>query len=161
MTLDANLQAKLADYKPGEGRQTLTAAGDGWTATVAADHADQVGCLVWELAVQRAGDAAGAGDAAAARAWGDRVARRATGLLEPLRLLEIDAGRAEAVLRSDKPSRKGDDLFYYELHLHGTHSATARRYRQGAAPGSHREQVPYALTHEALGKLAGDLTADA
>ena len=87
------------------------------------------------------------------------LARRVTGLLEPLRLIEVDAARAEALLRSEKPAARGDELYYYELLLRGEHSSTLRRYK-ATRTGSRRETVPYALTHEAIAKLATDLAGD-
>ena len=89
----------------------------------------------------------------------ERLAARATGLMEPLRLIEVDADRETALLRSATPQRRGDDLFYYEVLLHGR-GADVRRY-QSSATGGTREQIAFPLTHEALAKLAADLTADA
>jgi hypothetical protein len=161
MTLDATLLARLAKWRPGGGRQTLNVPneGSGWGVSLTADRADDVGCLVWEMTVRRAAPAAG-GDAAALKGWAERVARRATGLLESLKVVEVDAARDEAILRSDEPARRGEDLFYYEVHLKGSGSAAVRRY-QGARTGAgRREQVGFAVTHEALAKLAADLTAE-
>jgi hypothetical protein len=80
-----------------------------------------------------------------------------TGLLEPLKLLEVDETQQEALLRSNTPTKKGEQLAYYEVHLFGTHRATVRRF-QARHGESGREQVAYALTHEVLAKLAGDIT---
>jgi hypothetical protein len=90
--------------------------------------------------------------------WANGVARRVTGLMEPLRVLEIDIQRNEALLRSNEPTRRSADLFYYEVLLKGTQAASVRRY-QGNPDGGRREQVPFGLTHEALAKLIGDLVA--
>jgi hypothetical protein len=81
-----------------------------------------------------------------------------TGLLEPLRLIESDAESDTALLRSAAPQRRGDDLFYYEVELKSA-SAGVRRY-QSSATGAARQQVAFPLTHEALAKLTGDLTAE-
>jgi hypothetical protein len=43
--------------------------------------------------------------------------------------------------------------------LYGTAAATVRRYQASHEAGARREQVAFALTHEALAKLAGDLTS--
>ena len=37
--------------------------------------------------------------------------------MEPLRLIEVDAERDTALLRSTAPQQRGDDLFYYEVQL--------------------------------------------
>jgi hypothetical protein len=158
MNLDEILVGKLADWRPA-GRQTLHVApeGSGWALTLGADRADEVGCLVWELALRRTTPAP-AGETV--KAWADRVARRVTGLLEPLKVVEVDDPRNEALLRSREAARRGDELFYYELLLKGTAEALLRRYRGAAQPNGRREQVAFPLTHEAVAKLVGDLTAD-
>ncbi len=161
MTLDETLLARLAKWRPGAGRQTLHVPdeGAGWAVSLTADRADELGCLVWELALRRSPPRSG-GDAAALRAWADRAAARARGLLEMLKVIEVDAERDEAVLRSDSPAAKGEDRFYYEVHLKGPGVADVRRYRGSLAATGKREQVAFALTHEALARLAADLTAD-
>jgi len=160
MTLDAMLLQNLSEWKPGRGRQTLnlTDADSGWTVSLAADRCDELGCLVWELNLRRSSPLAG-GEAKALNAWGERIARRATGLLEALRLIEVDAQRDEAIVRSVTPTQKNNDRMYYEALLTGSGTVRFRRYR-GSVGGAKREQVAFALTHEALAKLAVDLTAD-
>ena len=44
----------------------------------------------------------------ALNAWGERLAARVTYLLEPLRVLEIDAGGGEVQIRSQSPSTRAD-----------------------------------------------------
>lgn len=161
MSLSETLQRRLSEQPPGAGRQVLTATDEaaGWTVELTADRTDQVGCLAWELRARRAA-APAALDAEGVRAWADRVARRATGLLEQLRVIEVDAPRRVAMLRSHEPAARGDDLHYYEVLLTGAGDAGVRRYHASRQGSERREQVPFALTHEALGKLADDLTAD-
>jgi len=124
--------------------------------SVTADRSDELGCLLWETTTRRS---AGPREEPL-RAWADRVAQRVTGLLEPLAVVEVDVQRDEAILRSDEPARRGDDLFYYEVALKGAGEAAVRRYHSSSQPGTRREQVPFALTHESLAKLLGDVTAD-
>jgi len=131
-------------------------AGTGWTVSVTADRSDELGCLVWESVAQRS---AGRKDEPL-QAWANRTADRVTGLLEPLAVVEVDVQRDEAVLRSDVPARRGDDLFYYEVVLKGAGEAAVRRYHSSHQPATRREQIPFALTHESLAKLQGDLTAE-
>ena len=162
MTLDAILLQKLAEWKPaGADRGVLAATEEAtaWTANVTADRNDALSTLVWELTVRRPQPrATGGGDAL--RTWAERVAARVTGLMEPIKVVEVDVLRNEALLRSDEPASRAEKLFYYEVVLKGTHEATARRYQIGCSPGQPREQVAFALTHEALAKPAADLTAD-
>lgn len=157
MTLEETLLRKLSEWHPPTGRQTLTVPDDaaGWTVTVSADRADVLGCLVWEAAVRRT---VAAPQGETLTRWADRVAARAVGLLEPLKVHEIDAERNEGLLRSASPSQRGDLLFYYEVLLRGTTEAVVRRY-QAPHAGGKREQVAFAVTHEALAKLAAALTA--
>lgn len=154
MTLNEALLPKLSEWHPaGTGRHSMTHPAAGWTVLLTADKTDSLSCLAWELALTRT-DAAPAG--LTLQTWAAAVAARATGLMEPLTVQEIDAGRCEAVLRSTSPSARADALAYYEVRLHGTDKAVVRRFHGSMAkPG--REQVPFALTHEVLAKLAGDI----
>ncbi|HYH64951.1 MAG TPA: hypothetical protein VD866_09680 [Urbifossiella sp.] len=129
----------------------MTHTDRGRTVTLAADRADSLSCLVWELAV-----APTEPTTVALRDWAAAVATRTTGLMEPLTVHEIDAGRGEAVLRSTAPSAKGGALAYYEVTLNADGRAVVRRFHGSkATPG--REQVAFALTHEVLAKLADDI----
>ncbi len=161
MTLNETLLAKLAEWRPGSGRQTLALPdeGTGWSLTLTADRADELGCLAWEMTVRRAAPRPG-GDVVALRAWAERIAARSRGLLETLKVVEVDAERDEAILRSDTPAAKGEERFYYEVHLKGRGLASVRRFRGTLAAPARREQVLFALTHEALARLADDLTAE-
>ncbi|MFO0852290.1 MAG: hypothetical protein U0871_27555 [Gemmataceae bacterium] len=156
MTLAETLQARLADWRPaGAGRHTWqhTFADHGWAVHLTADAADVVGCKVWELTLSRLDDPPAG---LTQRQWADRIAARVSGLMEPLKVLEVDATRDETVLRSDGPTVRGTDVLYYEVVLSGLSRAVVRRYQGSkAAPG--REQVAFAVTHEPLAKLAGDI----
>ena len=157
MTLTESLLPKLSEWRPaGDGRHSLAVETPeaGWTANLTADKADSLSCLVWELTLSRTGDAP---EGLTIRAWAEGVAKRATGLLEPLRVLEMDATRGEALLRSDSPAKKGERLAYYEVKLFGTDRAVVRRFT-GSRTESGREQIAFALTHEVLAKLVGDIT---
>ena len=155
-TLDETLQQKLAEWRPHSARQTLQIdhPASGWQAAVSADHVDLVGARLWEVSLKRTTALPGDG-ALAERA--ERIAGRVTGLLEPLRLVEVDTGRAVAQLRSSTPHARGDDRFYYEVLLQGDGTTTVRRYRSGGEV--RREQVAFTLTHEALAKFVADLSA--
>lgn len=161
MSLENTLLQKLSEWRPaGEGRHTVAVTDEaaGWHVAVTADRQDQVGCVGWEVALRRT-TAVPAKDAAAAlHAWADRAAGRVKGLLEPLAVVEVDPTRGEAMLRSNEPTRRGEALAYYEVLLKGAREATVRRFLGGT--GQRREQVPFALTHEVLARLAADLTAD-
>jgi hypothetical protein len=156
MTLDGTVLQKLAEWRPGDGRQTLNVADEqaGWAVSLAADRHDDLGTVLWEMTLRRLTPAAKSD----LEGWANRVVNRATGLLEPLKVVEIDQQRDEALLRSHQPRRRAQDLFYYEILLKGSRQASVCRYR-GSDAGP-REQVPFTLTHEALAKLTADLAAD-
>lgn len=158
MTLDEKVLQRVAEWRPPAGRQTLHLpdAGSGWSLALTADRNDELGSLAWELTLRRSAPQAGLTLAD----WAHRVAGRVTGLLEPLKVVEIDPQRQEALVRSTGPTQRGDRLFYYEVLLKGTREAEVRRFRASSQPGERREQVAFALTHEALAKLVADVTAD-
>ena len=157
MTLAETLQGKLAEWRPaGEGRHSWseTVPESGWAVGLAADRTDTLGCLVWELSLART---ASVPAGLTLKGWADGIAARVSGLMEDLKVLEVDDVRQEALLRSDGPTAKGDDRLYYEVHLRGLTHATVRRYKGSLSAGARREQVAFALTHEVLAKLAEDV----
>ena len=157
MTLAEQIRPKLSDWRPaGDGRHTWaeTVPDHGWAVRLTVDKADTIGCLVWELGVTRTAEPP---SGFAIRDWAERIATRSTGLTEPLTVHEIDESRGEAILRSATPARQGDVRVYYEVRLNGQTTATLHRYQVGTTPGDRREQVAFALSHEVLAKVAGDL----
>jgi hypothetical protein len=156
MSLDGLLLEKIARWRP-DGRQTLEvrAPGLAWFSTVTADAVDVVGCRLWEVSLGRSGEAAPLGDL---NERAVTVARRVSGLMEPLRLIEVDSARAVALLRSDSPTRRGDVASYYEILLQADGAVVVRRYEAPHGEETRRQQVAYTLTHESLAKLVSDLT---
>jgi hypothetical protein len=159
MTLPDIFLHKLAEWRPGDGRQTLSLPLEGsrWGLTLTADRHDELSSLVWELDLKRAGEPVVAAEVLTS--WAHRVAERVTGLMEPLKVVEVDAERSEGLLRSDEPSQRADHVLYYEVVLKNSTGATVRRFRAPHASGK-REQIAFALTHEAIAKLVADLTAE-
>jgi hypothetical protein len=157
MTLNERLLEKLAEWRPDSGRQTLTVSEPTTNTTVAvtADRTDVIGAQLWEVTTHRPV----ALDAAGLKTWAENTAGRITGLLEPLRVLEIDAERLTALLRSEAPTQRGENRFYYEVQLHGDGRAHVARFQASAKADGRRQQVIYALTHEALAKLVSDVDA--
>lgn len=156
MTLDETLRQKLADWRPDTTRQTLTVADadSDWKVTITADRVESLGGLLWEVALERLSTAPEIPLAQQA----ERISSQVTGLLEPLRLVEIDAHRNLAQLRSTAPAARGNDLAYYEVLREANGSTQLRRY-QHTTPGGKRQQIPFSLTHEALAKLVADLAS--
>lgn len=160
MTLSETVLQRLGSWHPPRNeRQALVVAeeGNGWAVSLTADRNDDLSCVLWELVLRRASTLSAAD--ALVRAWADKVAGRATGLLEPLQVVEIDDQRNEALVRSKEPTRRGSERFYYEFRLTSNRQAVVRRFR-ASEDGGQREQIAYALTHEALAKLIEDLVAD-
>ena len=149
MTLANTLRKKLADH-------TNEIDHQGWHVTLRPEAQDGLSCSLWDVDLARAGAAAG-GDP---RAWAERISRKVTGLLEPLKLVEVDAGKQVALLRSADPTPQDPGLEYHEVELHGTAKATVRRFRGYHEAGRKREQIPFAVTYEALGLLINGITAE-
>jgi hypothetical protein len=156
MTLAETLLQKLAKWRPDSGRQSLDVPhpASGWSVTLDASHVEVLGSRLWEVALRPLAPA----PLPDLRARALQQAERVTGLLEPLRLVETDADRGVAQLRSDKPGRWGDGAFYYEVLLHADGATRVRRYQAPTADEPRRQQVPFTLTHESLAKLVTDLT---
>ncbi len=153
MTLENMLRKKLAE--PPESGTEVALVHQGWNVALKPAAHDTLSCALNEVNLRR--DAGADGDP---RPWAERVSRTVTGLLEPLRLIEVDAPQRLALLRSAAPTPHDPGLDYYEVELHGTASARLRRFRGFQELGHKREQVPFTVTYEALAKLIGDFTAE-
>jgi len=150
MMLGETLLQKLARWRPEASPAAFEVEEAGVRVTLQADLAEALACRLLEVRVTRP---AQAGESLAERA--DRLASRITGLLEPLRLLEVDGPTAQ--LRSDSPVARDDARLYYEVTL-SPEGARVQRF-QGSATGARRQAVPFTLTHEALAKLVTDLAS--
>lgn len=155
MNLDALLLEKLAKWRPASGQATVEASGDGWNTAVAAECVDIVGCRLWELSLRPANQT----NTVELKTRAEQLCQRVTGLLEQLRLVEVDGPAQTALLRSEQPGQLGDDRFYYEVLLNGDGGTVVRRYQTPHAGQPRRQQVAFTLTHEVLAKLVRDLTA--
>jgi hypothetical protein len=154
--LSETLLQKLSNWRPQSPSQPLEIADavSGWKVAIQAVRADEMACMVWEVQVGRTNPLP-SGAPYAERAG--RLAESVTGLMEPLRVVEIDDARGEAQLRSAEPRARGTELFFHELMVDKHGAATLRRFRSGPAT-PRREQVAFTMTHEALTKLINDLT---
>jgi hypothetical protein len=146
------VQQSLSEWKPGDGRHTFSAAfpDAGWNLAATFDKAESLGGAAWEIALQRTGEAP---EGCTLKGWAERTANQMSGLLESLRVYEVDSSEGIALLRSDGPQARGSARAYYELVLNGTSTATLKRFQSDIAPGSKRQQVPFAITYEALGQV--------
>ncbi len=150
MTLEKTLRQQLNKPEPGG----FHVHAGGWDITLAADKNDSLSCALNELTLERNGPIK-----EEVQAWATRIADRATGLLEPLVLLEADKALGKAVLRSETPTTQDGKTFYYELLLARTDrtSASLRRYAGDRTGADKREAVPFALTHDTIVKLVSDI----
>jgi len=157
MTLANIVRRKLAEAKPASSRHELLFTDEScpWTVHLTAERRDEWSTVAWEFSLGRGTPFAG--DLAA---WAERIAGSASGLMETLKVVEVDRERNEALVRSAEPALRDGQLFYYEIVLQGTAGAMLRRYQGAAEVGQKRIQVPFALTNEALAKLAGDLASE-
>lgn len=150
MTLEKTLRQQLNSPEAGG----FHVQAGGWSVTLAAEKKDSLSCALNELSLERAGAVQ-----EDLRAWATRVADSATGLLEPLHVLEVDAPRGQALLRSEAPTVHDDRAHYYELVLARGEksSANLRRWAGDRVGGEKRAAVPFVLTHDAIVKLVKDI----
>lgn len=152
MTLENTLRQQLNDLK----ETSFHVADGGWAVTLVADKREAMSCALTELTLSKNGPIM-----EELPAWANRIARQASGLMEPLRVLEVDQPLGKALLRSQAPAVQGGKALYYELLLErtGQTSATLRRYA-----GSHdgpREAAVFVLTNDAVVKLVTDIVGHA
>lgn len=154
MILEPIIIEKLAGWRFDKSRETqlITARDNSWTASLCLDGCDRIGCTVFEIGLSRSSPVVDL------EGWAKRVAERVTGLHEPLSLVELDAGKSVAQIRSSSPTQRGEQRLYYELLLCGRGEASIRRYR-AATTGNRRTQVPFNLTHEVLAHLVEGVAA--
>ncbi|WP_020473308.1 hypothetical protein [Zavarzinella formosa] len=150
------LQRKLADgtnLKANNGRVSFEAGQSTWTLTADSESLDGIGGRFRNLRLDRtAGTPNTPLNIRAAT-----IAGRLTGMLESIRLVEVDQGRQVAQLRSSQPTVRGTTRQYYELLMEGGDSITLERFQSDAGTNK-REQIPFTLTYDALDKLLHDLT---
>jgi hypothetical protein len=148
MTLENTLRQQLNSTEPGG----IHFQDAGWDVTLALDKRDSLSCSIKELTLTRAEPCADV------RAWATRLADRVTGLLEPLRVLEVDARLQKAILRSDVPSQRDGKACYYELTLTPT-AASLKRFAGDRVNGEPRQVIAFVLTHDAIVKVVGDIVS--
>jgi hypothetical protein len=145
----------LSRLAPTSGPTTVTHDAGDWSISLDADRIDTVGSVLTKVTATRT---AVDGEPIVAGQWATSIAGKASGLLEPLRVVEVDGESNRAILRSSAPARTGSEARYYEVNVEADRGvATVERYAADTAAGTPRERVPYSLTHEVAGVLAGAL----
>jgi len=94
----------------------------------------------------------------ALNAWGRRLADRVTYLLEPLKVMEVDAGGGEGQVRSTSPTPPADQRGFYEVRLRKNGVLRMERYVFDEATRQRRRGTCQ-LTREVLERLADDIVA--
>ncbi|MSR52675.1 MAG: hypothetical protein EXS09_05230 [Gemmataceae bacterium] len=161
MTLRETLLPRLAEWaSAGEDRpsERFPLPEHGWTACLTAERVDSVGCRILELQLTR--DNPVAEDADALTSQAKAAASRVTGLMEPLRLVEVDRVHQVAMLRSEGPPSNGDFVQYYEVRFHGRNLIRVERIKASKNHPASRGAIAFALTHEVIAKLVEDLVRE-
>ena len=96
----------------------------------------------------------------ALNAWGERLAARVTYLLEPLKVLEIDAGGGEVQMRSQTPTARAEQRGLLRGPALQAGKLRMERYVVDDATRQ-RRRTPCQLTREVLERLADDIAASA
>ena len=86
------------------------------------------------------------------------LAKRVNYLLEPIAPIELDAQGCTVQMRSNPPQKDDNGWRYYELLIRRGGSIALCRYEK--QPGQPRVRVPAVLTHEVVGRLVDDFSAD-
>jgi len=152
-SLADQVRQSLSDWKPASGDAVTFGQAfpdAGWQLSIAFEKSESLGGSVQRLELDRTADAPAG---LTLNAWAESVANRVSGLLEKLKVHEIDDLEGVAMLRSEGPQVRGTARNYYEVELTGTEKATVERYRGDTTPGSRRERIPFALTYEGIGQV--------
>jgi len=94
----------------------------------------------------------------ALRAWGERLSARVTYLLEPLKVIEIDAGGGEVQIRSQARTARAQQRGFYEVRLYKQGSLRMERFVYNDATRE-RHRTACQLTREVVERLADDIAA--
>ncbi len=94
----------------------------------------------------------------ALREWGTRLTGRVTYLMEPLKVLEVDAAGGEVNIRSESPTTRDAHRSYYEVRIFKQGTLRIERCTFDDA-ARRRRTVPCQLTREVFERLADDIVA--
>ena len=94
----------------------------------------------------------------ALKAWGDRLSKKVTYLMEPLKVLEVNDQGGEVQMRSQSPTPRDTERAYYEMRLFRSGILRMERFVFDETTRQ-RRQVPCQLTRETLERLADDIAA--
>ncbi len=157
MTLGQKVMEALEEAKEKGALEHLEEEGfsvrhDGIQVTLGIVDFDRLGFLLNGINVEWGA----AMSAATTKAHAERIAHRVTYLTEDLTLVEWTEERADALLRSTPQEMQGKGSDYFELSLRGGRTLELRRYRPCADVPRRREEIPFHLTADLLGRLFND-----
>src|SRR5688500_5255832 len=115
MTLGNIVLQKLSETPAASERHEfgVTDNDSGWSLYLTAERRDRWTTVAWEMALRR-GVPGGA-----VAPWAERVTQLASGLLEPLGVIEVDNSANQALIRSSPPTEADGKISYYEVVLQG------------------------------------------
>jgi hypothetical protein len=154
MSLNDQINQELARIRAAGGGGTLTADAPNGRIECDLTNVDAIGCAVDRFSFHT-GRLTGA-SLERLKKIGEDLSRRVTYLLEPIAIIELDAEGITVQLRSSPPSQENGVTTYYELTINPS-GLNLRRYQSQS--GQPRQAVPAHFTHEALRRLAKDVTA--
>jgi hypothetical protein len=96
----------------------------------------------------------------ALKEWADRLTKRVTYLMEPLKVVEVDDKGGEVQVRSQSPTPRADERGYYEMRLFRQGNLRMERFVFDAG-ARQRRPTDCRLTREVLERLADDIVASA
>lgn len=94
----------------------------------------------------------------AIKTWGDNLSARATYLMEPLVMLELDAAEGEVQLRSQSPTNRAEKRSYYEVRINTRGTLRLARFTFDEAT-RRRTPATCQMTREVVERLADDIVA--
>jgi hypothetical protein len=154
MNLHDQINQELARIRAAGGGGVLTADAPNGRLECDLTSVDAIGCAVDQFSFHT-GRLTGA-SLEKLKKIGEDLSRRVTYLLEPIAIIEIDAEGITVQLRSSPPSQENGVTTYYELTINPS-GLNLRRYQSQS--GQPRQAIPAHFTHEALRRLAKDVTA--
>jgi hypothetical protein len=154
MSLNDQINQELARIRAGGGGGVLTADAPSGRLECDLNSVDGIGCAVDQFSFHT-GRLTGA-SLEKLKKIGEDLSRRVTYLLEPIAIIELDAEGVTVQLRSSPPSQENGVTTYYELTIN-QNGLNLRRYQSQS--GQPRQAIPAHFTHEALRRLAKDVTA--
>jgi hypothetical protein len=135
---------------------TVTVEDSGVRLTLNLTELDTVGLAF--ISMEFAGTSRTEWSSQALKDWADRLAKRVTYLMEPLKVIEIDAQGGEVQLRSQAPTPRADKRGYYEMRLFRNGTLRMERFAYDETTRE-RRPVTCQLTREVLERLADDVAA--